>query len=366
MKTSIGFEFQTPNLSFSQLDKNELFHPVSHVIEKISDEFKVYGDASTKRQSRYKKISESIDEQDITSFSFLSNEQTYTLTSKSLKEIMNDAEFVYTDPTLYDVPPDKIFTYMFNRMCEAFALIHKYLISIPRYKIKYPKEIINHKRPHPTTLFPYQLFYKGANLCFLGYEDSDLSFYVQCTVGIELMHIRRVFCRFVELYLPYASKNEIPYLEKVVEIDGQCPSGLAPFEQNIYFLFVYHCEMFKQRKKAPFLVRHLFSNIFHCISKKVFDNVVRFLPPNRNFAEFANDLLATYVPMKDPVTGKINQKWLQLKTTQDLDISTTFEITKITQKTVLLVEFRYFHPFIMNIFFHQKKGDTTLLSLDMI
>ena len=51
---------------------------------------------------------------------------------------------------------------------------------------------------------------------------------------------------------------------------------------------------------------------------------------------------------------------------EDVDVSTTFHLDSLTRQTMILIEFRYFHPFIMTTFLNQKKDKTTLLSQHML
>lgn len=372
--TTIGFEFQTPDLSFTQVKQNTLVHPDSFFLNTINNELKVYGDQPTSKRPQYNSVKRDMTDNHISSFSFKldSGSKTYTVTAETCQHIFNDAEFVFTDTKVISVECRHVFQYMYERMCQAFPKIDRYISSLPKRHIVSPKEIIQQKRPRHTVKFPYHFFYHDSTFAFLGHDETPHSFHVQCTLGVEIMHVRQILCDFVRIYLPYARQSETRYLEKVLEINAECPPSLTEFEQDMYFLFVYCCETFGHRKKAPFLVRHLFSNIWKQVSKKTLDKLITCFPRelrvhDMTIAEFAMALSTReYIPVSQTMSQERLKKRIELKVFQDLDVSTTFPIsTPLTRKTLVLIEFRYFHRFIMTVFFHQKKSKTTLLTINM-
>lgn len=372
MKISIGFEFQTPDLSFTQIQGNAFVHPDTFLKEKITNELTVYGDAATARRKEYNRLKKTMADNSIVSFLCTIKSKIYTVTTENMNSILNDAEFVYTDETIKTVKRPDVFKYMFQRMCEALLKIDTYVSTLPHFQLSSLKEVIKDKRPRHTTLFPYQVIYKDERFGFFGFDNDSLSYNVQCTLGIEIMHIRDILCDFARLYLPYAQKDEIELLQKVLDIDSQCPSSLSLLEQDVYFLFVYFCETFHHRKGAPFLIRHLFSNMLKYIPQQTFDQWVTYLPKEKRIhdmtlEEFARTLYKRqYISMEQNIPEDMVKKRMELKEYQKLDVSSTFHASSLSRKTLLLVEFRYFHRFIMTCFFHQEKENTTLLTVHMI
>ena len=123
------------------------------------------------------------------------------------------------------------------------------------------------------------------------------------------------------------------------------------------------------------MVRHVFTNMFKLIKRPVFQKIIQSLPDETirigkkdvSFKEYAQVLYENdYVQYKKVMTEEQSNQRIAMKVFEEMDVSTTFPLKTLTQQTPILVEFRYFHPFLMTYFLNQKKNKTTLVSFDML
>jgi hypothetical protein len=290
---------------------------------------------------------------------------------------MNDAEFIYTDTSLQKISFSGLYDYMFRRMYKAMADITARLSTLEHRRIVSVYEHVGDKRPREHHSFPWKDVYRYDDICFLGVGNSpgDVEYNIQCTLGIPLNAVRRVMVDFVDTYRPLAPESVLPFLKVVNDADTDCPSHLSLFEQDVVFLFLYSCRTYSYRKKYPFLVRHVFTNIFKLIKRPVFQKIIQSLPDETirigkkdvSFKEYAQVLYENdYVQYKKVMTEEQSNQRIAMKVFEEMDVSTTFPLKTLTQQTPILVEFRYFHPFLMTYFLNQKKNKTTLVSFDML
>lgn len=382
MKTTIGFEFQTSDLSVSYMMSGQdvLYAEDAFRIDEIEKDLFVYGDRPTQMRGFYKDIEKEIKDREIMGFSFatsVSSKKIYVPTF-SMENTMNDAEFVYTDATPRDTRIDGLYDHMYTSMRHVLRRVVSFLQRTRFHRIESVVEHVEGKRARNTILFPYTSFsVHEKSVCLLGREwpidPSDIEFHVQCTVGIEVRHVRQVMCDFARDYIPYARHNELPFLLDVLDIDTTCPKELSSFEQTLFFMIVYFYRTFSKRKKAPFLIRHLFSNILKHVSQKVLDRVLPFLSDEiqQGMSLTHRSMTRTlyekeFISADRALSPRSSARRMELKVFQDLDVSSTYTLDEFRPSTRVLVEFRYFHSFIMTRFFSQPAKKTTLLSSRML
>jgi len=379
-RISIGFEFQTPDLSVNWVSTSGvIYQPTEFSRKSISDTLCVYADRPTNRRLLYKYVINQLTRKKTSSLSLRRTDgKVYTVPDiDSLTELMNDAEFIYTDVSLHKIPLSGLYDYMFHRMYKAMVEITTTLSTLEHHNLVSVYEHVDDKRPREHHSFPWKDVYRYDDICFLGVGNSPdtIEYNIQCTLGIPLNVVRRVMVDFVETYRPFAPESVLPFLKVVNDADKDCPSHLSLFEQNVVFLFLYSCRTHSYRKKYPFLVRHIFTNIFKLLKRPVFQKIFQSLPdetirigmkdlPVKEYAQtlYQND----YIPYKPVMTEQQSKQRIAIKVFEEMDVSTTFPLETLTQQTPVLVEFRYFHPFLMTYFLHQKKNKTTLVSFDML
>jgi hypothetical protein len=369
---STGFEFQTDQMSFVVVQRDNAIEWSESVSEKtLSDTMIIYGDSLTSHNKRsLNAFTQEATKGGITYYDLLINNKPHGM--KVLDSLTNEAEFVITYKKAEKVDHNKeVFLKRLMRKTEdALLEVRKVLEKGGNSKITGLTGYVSNGKRGRSIKVPYEtltlLKKDGEDKYFVAYKVGEtvkkLTFYAQCTIGVQLGYVVWALTVLADLYLEM--KVRVPDEEEKVRmwksiVEDSKSLGLADYLYSIYVLFVYSYVSRKNRKACPFIIRHQFSDIFKALTSKDRDTLREALTNVPYKDEYGYDIVYDIQYYFDTVVSDIDlpgesgtPEFMNKKRNEYNTIVHTYDFTPNGINSVVLVEIRYFNRMLN----HLKRG----------
>ena len=264
MLVSIGFEFETASVSVVRLyTGHRVWNPKLMYRTRLNPHVSVYPDTFNENPAvqafckAHQKTPLRLGEE-------------YHVPPDRLPSIFRHAEFVvtYPDPVILD-DPDHLMGWCFTQMHRAiheiqsvvspasgWQEIERGMTIRPSFYYKGPFLV------HP--MHQIGLLFKNPTSTWVETILTDANFTVQCTFGIPLVRVYRVWRVLDDFYTKTCrvSRTVDPVLRAWEWVQGLYPFPEESTEGNLLCLFYYTFLTLDRRKRAVFTLRHPVSNLW--------------------------------------------------------------------------------------------------------
>lgn len=391
---NIGFEFQTPTLSFCRIDPatRRLYFKEGHDVYKKTTprnrdaNIEIYGDASTDKTwySAKRKDLLSLSKR-YTACMFRGDHEYILPLDGEPGEFLNDLEFVNTIFTTTEVPikARDIIDYM-KRTCRIslesiISFVRKNTVSDDEIRSltgidRKPTETRERESKRRRTqaisrsAWPFgRILRLKDDICILHHDStpvqwSRVPFYIQSTIGVPLRDAVELMIE-IEQECPPAGVSIKTIVQKLSYIPVY--SRASRLIKIVSTLFIYSLETRENRKASPFIIRHLFASIMKNLTDREYNTMLSILSEYAHESINMTDVARLYrtlqvIEMREDLSPKSKTRRIELKAIQRMDISTTFPLRFSALDTMILIEIRCTHSMLSP---PRRQG---LIHLDML
>lgn len=400
-RMNIGFEFQTPYMSFCNVEDGVLkqtmeFDSFEETNQKSPDSnIIIYGDTTTDKAwyvATYRKIQAWRN-----AYSELrveSGGKKYSIyLDNNIQYMLNDMECVRTHFTRRDVAlgMEGIKDFILTQCRLALTGIVRFLGRRPdnpilsvygihrtRQQQQSPDGSNRRTRRKTTSIvnrkdFPYDRVISIGGTHAILVKDihpvrwEEVPFYIQCTIGVPLIHAVKVM-RLLEQDIGEIS-GELESDVRMTDI-AEDLAKIRGFRTKpvvikaILSLFVYSFRTSEKRKASLFIIRHLFTDLLKMMDNRAFDVFSEIL--HHYDDGLAADARVLYyqvmIPYSKDMSPETKTRRRSLKRLQSIDTTSTFNIEDHGKDTMILIEVRHTNA-LLNMWLKRKQSLLTLVDL---
>jgi hypothetical protein len=357
MSISTGFEFQTDQISFVIINGNKevVYSLEKRDVKHLSPQVSVYADAltSSNKNSLYSFL-RGIETSNL-DWSLLIDSKPYRMPRHH--GLANEAEFVVTYRRMEKVEQarDVFLKYLVKKQEAALMDVRRFLENNQQSKITgmigYSSDDRKRGKQAPVPYETLSMLGKDKNdeTYYVAYKKGEtlkqLSFYAQCTIGIELKYVVWALSVLADVYteMKYTSTSDDEEMKKWKKVlEDTKDSGLTPYLHTILILFLYSFLTKGNRKASPFIFRHTMSDVLASLTPEE-KSIIRNSLINVMWNGYGSDITMYYDTVWYYGTEHSGIRDSEKKAYEKLEITSTFEYVPKGLNSVVLVEIRYFN-----------------------